>query len=73
MPLFAFDCKKCHHEFEALVFPGEEAECPECRSHILEKRLSVPARPAAEKSSLPSACNSSMPPCGSACRRFNGG
>jgi putative FmdB family regulatory protein len=70
MPLFAYACKKCAHEFEALVFPGEEAECPKCRARQLEKRLSVPARPSGEKSSPPSACNSTGPPCGPGCGRF---
>ena len=73
MPLYEYACKKCEHEFEALVFRGEEAECPECQSHNLERRLSVPARPSADKAALPMGCDSSMPPCGSACRRFNGG
>ncbi len=45
MPLYEYACKKCNHEFEALVFPGEEAECPECRGHTLERLLSVPAPP----------------------------
>ncbi len=71
MPLYEYACKKCRHEFEALVFPGDEAECPECRGRNLEKRFSVPARPAGEKSSMMTGCDSSLPPCGTACRRFN--
>ena len=72
MPLYEYACKKCRHGFEALIFPGEEAECPECRGRALEKRMSIPARPAAE-STMPRGCDSSLPPCGAACRRFNGG
>jgi len=71
MPLYEYACKKCGHEFEALVFSGEEAACPECESRTLERRLSVPARPAGEKS-LPTGCDPSLPPCGPACRRFSG-
>ena len=72
MPLYEYECKECRHEFEALVFTGEEAECPECSGHNLERHLSVPARPAAEKAG-PSPCDSNLPPCGTACRRFNAG
>jgi putative FmdB family regulatory protein len=73
MPLYDYACKKCEHEFEALVFPGDEPECPECRSRQLERRLTVPARPTGDKGALPMGCDPSLPPCGPACRRYNGG
>jgi putative FmdB family regulatory protein len=71
MPLYEFACRKCAHEFEALVFPGDTAECPECASRDLERHLSVPARPATAAPG-PAGCDPSLPPCGPACRRFGG-
>jgi putative FmdB family regulatory protein len=41
MPIFEYVCKECQHEFEALVFGQQEAECPKCRSKKLEPQLSV--------------------------------
>jgi len=73
MPLYEYACQECQHEFEALIFSGEEAECPSCKSRKLEQRLTAPARPAADRdSALPMGCDPSLPPCGPACRRFNG-
>ena len=70
MPLYEYACRKCAHTFEALVFDGEEPECPECHGHRLERLLSVPAKPRAESASLPMSCNSDGPPCGAPwCKR----
>jgi putative FmdB family regulatory protein len=41
MPIFEYVCKECQHEFEALVFGKQEAECPKCQSKKLEPQLSV--------------------------------
>ena len=41
MPLFEYECRACHREFELLVRESTELSCPECRSQDLEKRLSV--------------------------------
>jgi putative FmdB family regulatory protein len=41
MPIFEYACTKCHHEFEALVYGKDKAECPKCHSRKLESRLSV--------------------------------
>ena len=71
MPLYEYVCQQCEHPFEALVFGGDVAECPQCRSRKLERQLSLPARPKAE--SLPTACRSEGPPCGSMCSRFGKG
>jgi putative FmdB family regulatory protein len=65
MPIFEYVCKECDHQFEALVYGSQKAECPKCHSKTLEPQLSVFAVSA--KSSGP---NSSMPmpssgPCGS--------
>ena len=61
MPIFEYICKECQHEFEALVFGKQEAECPKCQSKKLEPQLSVFAV------SAKSGASSAMPtgPCGS--------
>lgn len=41
MPIFEYVCKKCQHQFEALVYGGEMASCPKCQSKKLEPQLSV--------------------------------
>lgn len=41
MPIFEYICKECRHEFEALVFGKDKAECPKCHSKKLEPQLSV--------------------------------
>jgi putative FmdB family regulatory protein len=71
MPLFEYACRKCEHNFEALVFGDEKVACPECQSERLERLLSVPAKPQASLASFPSACGDpSLPPCGApGCRR----
>jgi putative FmdB family regulatory protein len=61
MPIFEYACKECNHQFEALVFGKDEAECPKCHSRRLEPQLSVFAV------SAKSSGTSSFPagPCGS--------
>lgn len=63
MPLYEYECQKCDHSFEALVFNGETAQCPECSSTKLEKLLSVPSAGQAGPSNLPMSCGEG-PPCG---------
>lgn len=71
MPLYEYACQKCEHTFEALVFNGEQVECPQCHSQRLERLLSVPAKPRAEGQSLPMAgCDPGLPPCGPRCCRL---
>ena len=62
MPIFEYICKECQHEFEALVFGQQQAECPKCQSKKLEPQLSVFAVSAKSGQS-----QSAMPagPCGS--------
>jgi putative FmdB family regulatory protein len=70
MPLYDYACQKCEHAFEALVFNDAEAvECPQCHSNKVQRQLSVPAKPPSEMP-LPTACQSSGPPCGPMCNRF---
>ncbi len=40
MPLFEYQCRKCGHQFEALVIGARKAACPKCQSEDLEKRVS---------------------------------
>ncbi len=40
MPLFEYVCKKCRHEFEALVIGTKSPSCPKCKSEELEKKVS---------------------------------
>jgi putative FmdB family regulatory protein len=55
MPIFEYVCKECEHQFEALVFGSDKAECPKCRSKKLAPQLSVFAVSAKSSSSaLPS-------------------
>ncbi|MDH3510603.1 MAG: zinc ribbon domain-containing protein [Gammaproteobacteria bacterium] len=44
MPIFAYKCDACGHEFDVLQKLGADApdECPECRSAQLRKLLSAP-------------------------------
>jgi putative FmdB family regulatory protein len=71
MPLYEYSCRNCEHTFEALVFDGEEVECPECHATRVERQLSLPAKPPAEGASLPMRCDPSLPPCGApGCRRM---
>jgi putative FmdB family regulatory protein len=71
MPLYEYTCQQCEHTFEALVFDGEQVECPECRGARVERLLSLPARPQSSSSSLPmGGCDPSGPPCGAPwCRK----
>jgi putative FmdB family regulatory protein len=71
MPLYEYSCQKCQHSFEALVFDGEEVQCPECQATRVERLLSVPAKPRSDSGALPMRCDPSLPPCGApGCRRM---
>ena len=64
MPIFEYVCKQCDHEFEAILYGKQTAECPKCKSKKLETQLSVFAVAAKGGSTSP---RHSMPagPCGS--------
>jgi putative FmdB family regulatory protein len=70
MPMYEYSCQECTHTFETLVFTGDKAECPKCHSDHLERLLSVPGKPHVQSSSLPTSCNSDLPPCGPGCCRL---
>jgi putative FmdB family regulatory protein len=41
MPIFEYICKQCDHQFEALVYREQKAECPKCHGAKLAPQLSV--------------------------------
>ncbi len=43
MPIYEFSCKKCNHEFEKLVFRGDEnyVHCPECNYDDVTRLMSA--------------------------------
>jgi putative FmdB family regulatory protein len=61
MPIYEYICKQCHHQFEALVYGKEKAECPKCHATKLDPQLSVFAVSAKGASSAP---RPSAGPCG---------
>jgi putative FmdB family regulatory protein len=63
MPIFEYACKECDHQFEALVYGNEKAECPKCHSKKLAPQLSVFAVSA--KGSAGGAPDASAGACGS--------
>jgi len=61
MPLFEYLCKKCGHQFEALVMGTTSPTCPSCQSKKLEKQLSVFAVGSRSGTDTP---REAMTPCG---------
>lgn len=61
MPIFEYLCKECDHEFEALVYGTQKAECPKCHSKKLAPQLSV----FAVSAKGPASAAPSVGPCGS--------
>jgi len=41
MPIFEYICRDCDHQFEALIYGKQKAECPKCHSKSLAPQLSV--------------------------------
>jgi len=67
MPIFEYVCKECDHEFEALVFGSDKAECPKCHSKKLAPQLSVFAvagKGSSSASHSPTACGTCGDPRG---------
>jgi putative FmdB family regulatory protein len=62
MPLFDYRCKKCGHQFEALVMGSTSPSCPSCQGKKLEKQLSVFAVSRGERSAE---AREAVTPCGS--------
>jgi putative FmdB family regulatory protein len=67
MPIFEYVCKACDHQFEALVYGKDKAECPKCHSKSLAPQLSVfavSAKGATSVTSTGGACGSCGDPRG---------
>ena len=60
MPIYAYACAECAHEFETLVRSNESPACPECGGERLDRQLSLIAKPAAGG---PSAGRDAAPAC----------
>jgi putative FmdB family regulatory protein len=67
MPIFEYICKECHHQFEALVYGKQKAECPKCHGKKLEPQLSVFAVSAKGSSSSATASASASASSSGAC------
>ena len=39
MPIYAYICQHCSHQFESLVQGSVTPECPKCNAQNLEKQL----------------------------------
>ena len=65
MPIFEYVCKECQHEFEALIFGQQKAECPKCHGKNLEPQLSVFAVSAKSGSGTAASSPMTAGPCGS--------
>ena len=66
MPIYEYVCRKCQHEFEALIRNDEKPVCEQCDSSELMRLLSVPAAHVSGGSSGISPANSepALGPCG---------
>ena len=44
MPIYEYQCQKCHHHLEALQKISDKPlrECPECGKHTLKRLMSAP-------------------------------
>lgn len=44
MPIYAFHCKQCGHEFERLqsLSAADPDTCPVCAAHAVQRKLSAP-------------------------------
>ena len=64
MPIFEYICTECRHQFEALVYGKEKAECPKCHTTKLEAQLSVFAVSAKGSSASASPSSGACGSCG---------
>ncbi|MBU1156859.1 MAG: zinc ribbon domain-containing protein [Proteobacteria bacterium] len=65
MPIYEYKCKKCDHEYEALVMGSADAvECPKCGSKKKERLMSSFSSSGKGLSSLAGAAAASNSGCG---------
>jgi putative FmdB family regulatory protein len=56
MPIFEYNCRRCHHSFEQIVLSkSEKARCPKCESGAVEKQFSVFSSPGSRAAASASA------------------
>lgn len=67
MPLIAYRCRACRHEFELLTGsgPAEAAACPACDDPAPDRLLGLPAAVRPSPTPPSGACGPG-PPCGAA-------
>lgn len=46
MPVYEYSCLECDQDFELFLRGEDQPACPHCASTRLERRMSLPARPA---------------------------
>ncbi|MBU4276177.1 MAG: zinc ribbon domain-containing protein [Proteobacteria bacterium] len=65
MPIYEYKCKKCDHDYEALVMGSADAvECPKCGSKKKERLMSSFSSSGKGLSSLAGAAAASNSGCG---------
>jgi putative FmdB family regulatory protein len=67
MPLYEYQCQGCQHEFEQLVWGGQQVSCPQCNGAQVEKLFSVVANPVSGDSPNPG--SRTLPTMGGGCGR----
>jgi putative FmdB family regulatory protein len=67
MPIYSYHCTACDAEFEQLVRGDTRVACPECRGRKLERRMSLPARPASAGQDAAPDLSRLGPPAGGGC------
>jgi putative FmdB family regulatory protein len=76
MPLYAYACADCSHQFETLVRSDETPSCPKCGGQKLERQMSLIAKPApggpSSAAGEPASCAAMNggTPCGVGCPAF---
>jgi putative FmdB family regulatory protein len=41
MPIYEYNCKRCHKHFDELVRGDEKVQCPDCGCEQVDRRMSV--------------------------------
>lgn len=73
MPIYEYQCDKCHHEFEELVFGDQLPPCPLCGAHQTHKLMSRPCYHVSGGDDHGSAGSYSPPSGGGGCAGCSGG
>ena len=74
MPIYEYECRDCHNDFELLVSTGATPVCPTCNSISLQKQLStfaVGRGGSTIAASVPQACGSCGDPRGAGACSMN--